>query len=50
MRWFEKQRKQSEYGRFNRVLQQVHQQFFGETWEMMGDGMAVMEVMEVMDG
>ncbi|CAL1169150.1 unnamed protein product [Cladocopium goreaui] len=27
VRWFEKQRKNSEYGRFNRVLQQVHQQF-----------------------
>ncbi|CAK9118523.1 unnamed protein product [Durusdinium trenchii] len=27
VRWFEKQRKNNEYGRFNRVLQEVHQQF-----------------------
>eukprot|EP00439_Symbiodinium_sp_Y106_P005937 s4972_g1.t1 len=27
VRWFEKQRKGKEYGRFNRVLQEVHQQF-----------------------
>ena len=29
VRWFEKQRKNSEYGKFNRVLRQVHQQSLG---------------------
>ena len=30
VRWFEKQRKNKEYARFNRVLQEVHEQLPGE--------------------